>query len=90
MNVTLERILHDLEQLPQQEQCELTAYLNQRLESQCEADDAEVAAAWESEINERVASIITGKAELIPGDEFEAQMATFMSDLKAGKTPAAL
>jgi hypothetical protein len=90
MNATLEQILQDVEQLPQQEQRELAAHLNHPFESEIEAEDTEVAAAWESEIDDRVRHIISGKAVLIPGDDFEAQMASFISDIKVGKIPAAL
>lgn len=90
MKATLERIIRDVDQLPQQEQCELTAYLNHRFEFEAEGGDVEVAAAWESEIDNRVASVISGEATLIPGEIFEAQMATFMAAVKAGKNPATL
>jgi putative addiction module component (TIGR02574 family) len=90
MNATLERILSDVAQLPQREQCELTALLNDRFESELAGEDAEVSAAWEAEIHDRAASVISGKATLIPGEEFEAQMASFISDFKAGLNPATL
>jgi putative addiction module component (TIGR02574 family) len=90
MNATLERILQEVSQLPQSDQCELTARLNDRFESALECEDTDIAAAWESEIDNRAASVASGKATLISGEEFEAQMASFISDIKAGLNPTTL
>ncbi len=90
MSATLERILSEVDKLPQHEQCELTAFLNQRLESSVPCEDAGIDAAWDEELGHRVASVVSGAATLIPGEEFEGRMASFMADVKAGKSPSAL
>lgn len=90
MSPTLERAREIIEQLSVPEQCELTAYLNERLNPDPENEEAEVATAWDEELSARVSNVVNGTAKLIPGDEFEAQMASFIRDVKAGKNPATL
>ena len=90
MSPTLEKARELIEQLSEPERCELTAYLNLRMDPDVDGEDDAAAAAWDEEISTRAASVVSGTAELIPGDEFHAQMAQYIADVKAGRNPAEL
>lgn len=79
MSPTLERAREIIEQLSVTEQCELTAYLNQRLNPDPENEDAEVAAAWDEEIAQRAQAVMDGSVELIPAAVVDRNMRALLA-----------
>ena len=92
MSPTLEKVLHEVEELPKSEQFDLYTLLRDRFNpaANIEGDPAEVDAAWDAELESRASDIKAGKVELISGEEFERRTATLFSEIGINRQPRAV
>jgi putative addiction module component (TIGR02574 family) len=72
--LTWEELLEQALQLPPEEQERIARALYENLADEDDCDPAEVEAAWAQEIERRVEEIRNGTVELIPADEFMADL----------------
>jgi len=90
MSSTFERVLHEVEALPNSEQFHLYTRLRDRFDPVVDDEDsdpAEVEAAWDAELENRVSDIKGGKAELVSGDGFERRTAALFDELGISRQP---
>jgi hypothetical protein len=83
MTATVDRIRKEASQLPFDEREALVRVLELDLDDAPASEDttAEIDDAWDTVIKTRVSEIESGKAKLIPLDEVEADMDTFVASL---------
>lgn len=69
MSITLERLMHEVAELPKSEQYQFYADLRSRLEPESDGAEDELDADWDAELESRVNDITEGKVELISAAE---------------------
>ncbi len=90
MSTILEKVLHEVETLPNSQQFDLYTRLRDRFDPASDREDndpAEVEAAWDVELESRVRDIKTGKVDLLSGVEFERRTAAVFSELGIQRQP---
>lgn len=84
MSPLLEKVFHEIDELPTSEQIDLYRRLRERFEPATDDggnDEADIEAAWDEEIASRVKDIEEGRVELISGEEFEQRTAALFQKL---------
>ncbi len=74
MNATTERIIAEIEQLPQNERALIAEKILLKLDDTDETFDPEVELAWQKEIAKRMEELDSGKVEGIPWEEVRAKL----------------
>ncbi len=93
MSTVLEKVLHEVNELPKSEQFDLYTRLRDRFDpaaDDADSDPAEIEAAWDAELESRVSDIKAGKVELLSGVEFERRTAALFSELGVNRQPRAV
>jgi hypothetical protein len=76
MNRSAQEILEDARQLPPSE---VDWLIENLLQEGRDGTDAEIEAAWESEIKHRLDEIDSGAVEMVPGDQMRAEIIASLS-----------
>jgi putative addiction module component (TIGR02574 family) len=76
MNRSAQQILEDARQLPPNE---VNWLIENLLQEGRGGTDAEIEAAWESEIKRRLDDIDSGAVEMVPGDQVRAEILACLS-----------
>jgi len=74
MSATLEQVTEEVRELSPQDQRELLARLIRDLEPMETISPAEIEAAWDGEISQRLEEIDSGKVKRVPAEEVFARI----------------
>jgi hypothetical protein len=88
MNTTLERIRNEAKALSTEDRELLLVALDYDLHGDVVTEAAEVEAAWDAEIEKRVAEIKSGQAKLLTSEEFFSVFAEARASLNQSPTRA--
>lgn len=84
MSPLLEKVFHEVDELPTAKQIDLYRHLRERFEPAADGDGGEesaIDAAWDEEIAGRIRDIEEGRVELISGEEAEQRTAALFKKL---------
>lgn len=90
MSPILEKVFHDVEELPKADQLDLYRLLRERLETNADEEiesDTAVEEAWDEEIAGRIKEIEEGKVALISGEEADRRTDALLSRLGLSRSP---
>ena len=93
MSTILEKVLHEVNELPKSEQFDLYTRLRDKFDPAADDEDSDpavVEAAWDAELESRVSDIKTGNVELVSSVEFERRTAALFSELGVYRQPRAV
>lgn len=82
MRSLADKVQEDALRLTEKERANLAYLLLRSLDGEADESEEEVAAAWDEELDRRVAEVDAGEAELIPWEEVKRQALALLANRK--------